>query len=98
MDLLHPVLRSPVPASKENPVSEVMNLGGRVFLFHRKLRPMKQKTLREDAHSREAEICRKRPRSARECAKAHSFLWFLLPSSLYLWRADHRYSLVKQII
>ena len=74
MDLLHPVLRSPVPASKENPVSEVMNLGGRVFLFHRKLRPMKQKTLREDAHSREAEICRKRPRSARECAKAHSFL------------------------
>ena len=74
MDLLHPVLRSPVPASKENPVSEVMNLGGRVFLFHRKLRPMKQKTLREDAHSREAETCRKRPRSARECAKAHSFL------------------------
>ena len=63
-----------MPASKENPVSEVMNLGGRVFLFHRKLRPMKQKTLREDAHSREAETCRKRPRSARECAKAHSFL------------------------
>ena len=30
-----------------------------VFLFHRKLRPKKQKTLREDAHSREAEICRK---------------------------------------
>ena len=43
------------------------------FSFHRKLRPMKQKTLREDAHSREAETCRKRPRSARECAKAHSF-------------------------
>ena len=72
---IRPVLRSPVPASKENPVSEVMNLGGRVFLFHRKLRPMKQKTLREDAHSREAEICRKRPRSARECAKAHSLFW-----------------------
>ena len=36
---------------------------------------MKQKTLREDAHSREAEICRKRPRSARECAKAHSLFW-----------------------
>ena len=35
---------------------------------------MKQKTLREDAHSREAETCRKRPRSARECARAHSFL------------------------
>ena len=34
---------------------------------------MKQKTLREDAHSREAETCRKRPRLARECAKAHSF-------------------------
>ena len=27
-----------------------------------------------DAHSREGENCRKRPRSARECAKAHSFL------------------------
>ena len=39
------------------------------FLFHRKLRPMKQKTLREDAHSREAETCRKRPRSARECVR-----------------------------
>ncbi len=30
------------------------------------------KTLREDAHSREEGICRKRPRSARECALAHS--------------------------
>ena len=49
-------------------------IGDARFLFHRKLRPMKQKTLREDAHSREAETCRKRPRSARECAKAHSFL------------------------
>ena len=29
-----------------------------------------------DAHSREEEICRKRPRSARECAKAHSFLFY----------------------
>ena len=47
-------------------------IGDAPFLFHRKLRPMKQKTLREDAHSREAETCRKRPRSARECAKAHS--------------------------
>ena len=45
-----------------------------LILFHRKLRPMKQKMLREDAHLREAETCRKRPRSARECAKAHSFL------------------------
>ena len=38
---------------------------------------MKQKTLREDAHLREAETCRKRPRSARECAKAHSFSCFI---------------------
>ncbi len=30
------------------------------------------KMLRRDAHSREDEICRKRPRSAREYAKAHS--------------------------
>ena len=44
-----------------------------LFLFHRKLRPMKQKTLREDAHSREAETCRRRPRETPECAKAHSF-------------------------
>ena len=61
-------------------------------LVHKKARPA------NDAHSRDEEVCRKRPRSARECAKAHSFLWFLLPPSLYLWRADHRYSLVKQII
>jgi hypothetical protein len=44
------------------------------FLFHRKLRPMKQKTLREDVHSREAGTCRKRPRETPGCAKAHSFL------------------------
>ena len=35
---------------------------------------MTQKNAPRDAHSREEEICRKRPRSARECAKAHSFL------------------------
>ena len=35
---------------------------------------MTQKTLREDAHSREEETCHRRPRSARECARAHSFL------------------------
>ena len=36
---------------------------------------MKQKALRAgDAHSHEDEECRKRPRSARECAKAHSFM------------------------
>ena len=35
---------------------------------------MKQKALRAgDAHSHEDEECRKRPRSARECAEAHSF-------------------------
>ena len=36
--------------------------------------PIKQKSAPRDAHSREEEICRKRPRSARECAKAHSIL------------------------
>ena len=36
---------------------------------------MKQKALRAgDAHSHEDEESRKRLRSARECAKAHSFL------------------------
>ena len=34
---------------------------------------MKYKMLREDAHSREAETCRKRPRETPEGAKAHSF-------------------------
>ena len=39
---------------------------------------MKQKALRaRDAHSHEDEECRKRPRSARECAEAHSFLFRL---------------------
>ena len=37
--------------------------------------PMKQKALRAGvAHSHEDEECRKRLRSARECAEAHSFL------------------------
>ena len=45
------------------------------FLFHRKLRPMKQKTLRENAHLREAETCRKRPRETPGCAKAHPCLY-----------------------
>ena len=41
---------------------------------------MKQKALRAgDAHSNEDEECRKRPRSARECAKAHSFLLSGIP-------------------
>ena len=36
---------------------------------------MEQKALRVgDVHSHEDEECRKRLRSARECAKAHSFL------------------------
>ena len=35
---------------------------------------MKQKMLREDAHSREAETCRKRPRETPGCAKAHFLL------------------------
>ena len=38
---------------------------------------MKQKALRAgDAHSHEDEECRKRPRSARECAEAHYFCCF----------------------
>ena len=42
------------------------------FLPYRKLLSYTTKSLRQDAHSREEEMCRKRPRSARECAKAHS--------------------------
>ena len=44
-------------------------------LVHKKARPA------NDAHSRDEEVCRKRPRSARECAKAHSFSLF--PSRTY---------------
>ena len=51
---------------------KVFHISG-LFCFNRKLYHMKQKTLREDAHLREAEICRRRPRSVRECALAHSF-------------------------
>ena len=40
------------------------NIQYRAILFHRKLRPVKQKMLREDAHLREAETCRKRKRAA----------------------------------
>ena len=43
--------------------------------------PVKQKTLREDAHSREIEICRKRPRSAREFCKQNS-LFLMLPAGI----------------
>ena len=50
---------------------------------------MKQKTLREDAHSREAETCRKRPRSARECAKAHSFLSDAIKNQKIYRHQDH---------
>ena len=42
------------------------------FLSDRKLRSLSDKSLRQDAHEREDVICRKRPHSARECAKAHS--------------------------
>ncbi len=49
-----------------------------IFLCTRKFRwksLVHKKALRaNDAHSRDEEVCRKRPRSARECAKAHSFL------------------------
>ena len=49
-----------------------------VFLCTRKFRwnsLVHKKALRaNDAHSRDEEVCRKRPRSARECAKAHSYL------------------------
>ena len=42
------------------------------FLCYRKFLSYNIKSLRQDAHSREEVMCRKRPRSARECAKAHS--------------------------
>ena len=52
---------------------------------------MKQKALRAgDAHSNEDEECRKRPRSARECAEAHSFLCISKPiRNTKLTKAKH---------
>ena len=51
------------------------------FLCNRKFRGIPYYIKRHeracDAHSREDVNCRKRPRSARECAKAHSFLYLL---------------------
>ena len=60
-----------------HPIVRVHHVGAGViapapFLSYRKLLSYTTKSLRQDAHSREEEMCRKRPRSARECAKAHS--------------------------
>ena len=46
-----------------------------LYLSYRKLRLLYDKSLRQDAHSREDVICRRRPRSARECAEAHSYIY-----------------------
>ena len=51
------------------------DIRGRFFQFHRKVRPVKLKTLREDAHCGVQCRCRKRPPQARECAKTHSLLF-----------------------
>ena len=63
-----------------HPIVRVHHVGAGViapapFLSYRKLLSYTTKSLRQDAHSREEEICRKRPRSARECAKAHSLFY-----------------------
>ncbi len=43
-------------------------MGLPTLFLYRKLRSLYKKKLRADAHLREAEICRKRLRSAQECA------------------------------
>ena len=61
---------------------------------------MKQKALRAgDAHSHEDEECRKRPRSARECAEAHSFLFLLLchTNLFYLLFCQRQCKMTKRI-
>ena len=50
----------------------VSKYAAQYFSSYRKLRLLYDKSLRQDAHSREDVVCRKRPRSARECARAHS--------------------------
>ena len=48
----------------------------KTFLFHGKLRPMKQKNAPQDAHSREEETCRKR-RARRPNVPSTFFTFFL---------------------
>ena len=63
-------------------------------MSYRKLRLLYDKSLRQDAHEREDVICRKRPRSARECAEAHSFLWDGLSFQCIfrtIWARDHKF-------
>ncbi len=46
----------------------------RDFLSYRKLRSLYDKNAPQGSHSREVVDCRERPRSARECARAHSLV------------------------
>ena len=71
----HKKLRSDLEKLNKEIEETLYEKSCRVFLCHRKLCPMTQKNAPRDAHSREEGICRKRPRSTRECAKAHSILY-----------------------
>ncbi len=44
---------------------------GNLFLFHRKLRPMKQKTLRKDAHSAQGKMVAEATAPRRENVPRH---------------------------
>ena len=71
----HKKLRSDLEKLNKEIEETLYEKSCRVFLCHRKLCPMTQKNAPRDAHAREEGICRKRPRSTRECAKAHSILY-----------------------
>ena len=60
---------------------------------------MKQKALRAgDAHSHEDEECRKRPRSARECAEAHPFLVPCTSKNNPEYEVDKRKTYFRRIV
>ena len=51
----------------------LIRMGLEVFVLQEITSHETKKMAREDAHPREAETCRKRPRETPGCAKAHSF-------------------------
>ncbi len=71
-----------------------------LFLSYRKLLSYTIKSLRQDAHSREEEESRKRPRSARECAEAHSLFYKNWQSSvsvsLFFLEIMYRYDIMSE--
>ena len=70
---------------------------GFLFLSYRKLHSYTIKMLRKDAHSREKEICRKRPRSARAFRERKALFYVNLNLRLCNDKIMKRYFVFLQI-